>query len=326
MTAIDPNEDTLHVEKPTGFEQVPAALYDNTDITDGAVRLYIILSSYGGREDKAMPRKKTIAARLGKGVSAVDDRITNLRQHGWLLVTPRWRSGNGVGGQGPNHYQLLWKPITSHDDPRLKRHKAAVARFHEQKKAAQERNLKEAEAAKSATPTRNSGRGRNVQTPPGKSGAPHPEFRVPPTRNSGPLYPDCSYPDPVLTDNGRGAVAPSPGSVDLFGQEEQPATPPIGNQATAAFVEAWQQTHHRPPLAKHRSAIGNAARHLAKGGATTEEILTAARRCAEGGFLDLDRQWRQDQTNRRSRPSTTDQRVAAGLALIQKFALEEGHQ
>lgn len=314
MSPIDA-DDTLHVEKPVGFEQVPAALYDNTDISDGAVRLYIILSSYGGREDKAIPNKRTLANRLGKGISAVDDRLKQLRQYGWLLVTPRWK-GNDKGGQGSNHYQLLWTPLRDVNDVRLRRHKAAVARFEKQMAAAKEANRLEREAAKreaakrEADPTRKTGGGEPAQTPPGKPGAPHPENRVGPTRKTGPLYPDLLEPQPVLTDNGRGAVAPTPGKViDLFGQEETPPEPPIGNQATAAFVEGWTSTRQRPPLQKHRDTIGLAAKRMLRDGATRQEVLTAARRCGEGGFLDMDRQWRSDQGSQRAgngRSSTAD--------------------
>ncbi|MEQ7008446.1 hypothetical protein ABN028_19930 [Actinopolymorpha sp. B17G11] len=131
-------QDEVFIEKPEGFEQIPQSLYLDTTVSDGELRMYIVISHFGGRQDRAMPGRKTLAKAIGKGPGTVDARLNGLVKAGWLLITPRWRDGGK--GQTSNSYQLLWHPIREADDPRLLKHKLAVTKFEQQMAAARKRN------------------------------------------------------------------------------------------------------------------------------------------------------------------------------------------
>ena len=127
--------DTIFVERPEGFEQVPQSLWFGGEaeggVSPGAVIAYMALSKRGGREDRAVPKRATLCKDMGlKSVRAVDGRLDELIEAGWLLITPRFRK-DGDQGQTSNHYRLLWTPITDPQDPRLVEHKTQVQTFME---------------------------------------------------------------------------------------------------------------------------------------------------------------------------------------------------
>lgn len=125
--------DSLYVERPTGFEMVPDALWYGTGLSPKAVVAYLALSKAGAREGKGFPGRNWLAAAMGGpegplSLPTVDARLDELVTAGWLLITPRF----GRGGQVTSHYRLLWRPLESADDPRYQRWLAEVEGFNEQ--------------------------------------------------------------------------------------------------------------------------------------------------------------------------------------------------
>lgn len=121
-------EDTISVEQPAGYDQSPTAVWYGGATSPGGVVAYLALRRIanltGGRN---MPGRQYLANDMGISVRAVDSRLDDLVEAGWLLITPRVRPDGR--GQTSNHYQLLWNPIDSADDPRLVEHRRRVAEF-----------------------------------------------------------------------------------------------------------------------------------------------------------------------------------------------------
>lgn len=110
----EPVEDTgsrITVEEPQGFTQVPVTLLLNPEISDGAYRVYALLKHHAWSTSNAFPGRKRLARELGlRSVRSVDTRLQELREHGYLTVTPRFRSS---GGQTSNDYHLRFYPVPS---------------------------------------------------------------------------------------------------------------------------------------------------------------------------------------------------------------------
>lgn len=87
------------------FAQVPVALLTDPNLSDGAVRLWAILS--GAYADystgEAYPARSTLAGLLGVSVRSVTRYITQLEQAGWLTVEHR---KTAAGDWAPNLYRL----------------------------------------------------------------------------------------------------------------------------------------------------------------------------------------------------------------------------
>lgn len=102
------------------------------------------------------------------------------------------------------------------------------------------------------------------------------------------------------------------------------APEPTGPQAVvAAYVDAVRELDSLiDPRAKGRIAKDAAA--LLRSGAPLPVLIQAARRLATNGYADLGAEARRLFAEQRPRPSTTDQRVAQGLALVAHFEQQEG--
>lgn len=132
MTEDIESGDTLSVEQPGGYDQLPTAVWiggtKNGAASPGDVVAYLALRRFGTmRQGRAIPRREELADDMGITVRALDDRLNGLIESGWLLITPRIRDDGQ--GQTSNHYQLLWEPINGEGDPRLIEHRRRVAEF-----------------------------------------------------------------------------------------------------------------------------------------------------------------------------------------------------
>jgi DNA-binding transcriptional MocR family regulator len=87
------------------FAQVPVALLTDPNLSDGAVRLWAILSGryadYSTGE--AYPSRTTLAGLLGVSVRSVSRYVNQLEQAGWLTVEHR---KTAAGDWAPNLYRL----------------------------------------------------------------------------------------------------------------------------------------------------------------------------------------------------------------------------
>ena len=85
------------------FAIVPEWVLD-AEISDRAVRLYGVLARYADRTGKAIPSRKTIAARLRCSLDSLDRAVAELIKVGALAVTKRTRDGNK--SHTSNEYEL----------------------------------------------------------------------------------------------------------------------------------------------------------------------------------------------------------------------------
>lgn len=100
--------ETLSVEHPEGFVQVPDSLLLNPQASDGCIRLYSVLKHHARKSSKSYPGRPRLARLMGvKSVRTVDARINELIELGFLIKTARYRA---EGGQSTNHYHLLFYP------------------------------------------------------------------------------------------------------------------------------------------------------------------------------------------------------------------------
>ncbi|HET9653827.1 MAG TPA: hypothetical protein VFP72_00600, partial [Kineosporiaceae bacterium] len=138
----DATEDTLEVEEPGNWDKIPTAVWHGkTGCSPGGVVAYLALRRRATmRRRRPDCRRSTLAEDMDITVRAVDGRLDELIERGWLLITPRFRR-TGDGGQMSNRYQLLWDPITSVDDQRLQEHLARVADFNDWMEEQQKKNV-----------------------------------------------------------------------------------------------------------------------------------------------------------------------------------------
>lgn len=276
-------EDDLVVEH-SGFEQVPALLYRDVEVSDGAVRMYCILSDRGATGSNSVPKRAKLAKLIGKSLRTVDGRIDELEARGWLLVTPRFRDDEP--GMTTNLYRLLKTPIRSEDDPRLLRHKRAVAVFEEEMEARIETNRR-----------RKLGQDPTNSADPSQDSAPP----LPPAETPGPLAENCEGPlaesceggaqnpagdpsqktapqEPDLCFDQTFGVYPTPAAVAAT-SEDAPASgalfdPPPDEPTPPAPAATFEDFYGRYPNRKAPGDAAKAWRQVTKAGATPAEIMT----------------------------------------------------
>jgi hypothetical protein len=102
-----------------------------------------------------------------------------------------------------------------------------------------------------------------------------------------------------------------------------------GRDATAAWHDAFTQHHDANPTKRQVSQAARESKALLDAGNPPDRVVYAARTAGARGFATVEREYR-DLASRhthpapptRNRPSTADDRVAAGLALAEKYAQE----
>lgn len=162
--------------------------------------------------------------------------------------------------------------------------------------------------------------------------------------------PPTDGPVVLRTDGGtRGGTTPAaaasePADVALFDAPTPPAKPSRqlavaerkevaafnAGHAVAAWVEGYTATHDAKPTVRQTGQVGRESRQLIEAGNPPERVVAAAKVAGERGLPTVERQYR-DMASRRpgaavgqQRPSTTDARVAAGMALVAKYDQEAG--
>lgn len=103
--------------------------------------------------------------------------------------------------------------------------------------------------------------------------------------------------------------------------------------ATAAWVDGYGETHDAKPTARQIGQAARESRQLLEAGNPPERVLYAARMAGGRGLATVEREYnalakRRDVAQPAphaapARPSTTDARVAAGIALAAKYAQQE---
>lgn len=103
--------------------------------------------------------------------------------------------------------------------------------------------------------------------------------------------------------------------------------------AVEAWCDAYAGTHDARPTREQTGQVGKEAASLLKAGNPPERVTYAARAAGARGFATVRREYgllakRRDVTQPTAhasapRPSTTDARVAAGIALAEKYARQE---
>lgn len=252
-------QDTVFVERPGGFEQVPDGLWlvmQNDDdtapkphvVSSGAVVMYLALSKHGAKETRGVPGRPRLSRSMGVSTKTVDNRINELIEKGWLLITPRFRP-TADQRQTSNHYRLLWTPIQSNDDPRLVKHRRDMETFEELMAARQATNARKREG----TPGHNAAkRPRSVRA----------AAWVDPREESVAGVPPAETPDPPREGFfAPPAKNPSPQDSYLLGLTQVPTEPSSGNslrslpagsdvEPDATLIELPVGTKARKPRAR----------------------------------------------------------------------------
>lgn len=100
--------------------------------------------------------------------------------------------------------------------------------------------------------------------------------------------------------------------------------------AVGAWVDGYVATHDAKPTSRQIGQVGRESRQLLEAGNPPARVVAAAKAAGERGFPMVERQYR-DMSQRTgsaappvaARPSTTDIRVGAALALAAKYAEQE---
>lgn len=130
--------------------------------------------------------------------------------------------------------------------------------------------------------------------------------------------PTTHNPQPVPPS--AGAVAPGHQlAVIQGGAVEEAGT---AQDATAAWVEAFEERHDAKPTKQQRGQAARESRALIEAGNPVDRVVLAARLAGAQGFATVQREYRNlaaRQPTAAQRPSTTDQRVQGALALAQMY-------
>ena len=107
------------------------------------------------------------------------------------------------------------------------------------------------------------------------------------------------------------------------GQVDRPS--PTARDAVAAWHDAYVATHDGKPTKRIYGQVGREAKALIEAGNPPHRVVLAARSAGSRGFPTLETEYRMLSARHRApiRESTTDQRVAAALALAERYEREE---
>lgn len=97
---------TLRIERGP-FEMVPHWLLMHTEITSHAIRLYLVIRSFGDEGRTAWPGRTRLGALIGQSRSTVTRAVQELEEAGALCIRRR--------SEQSNEYHIHWQPTTECD-------------------------------------------------------------------------------------------------------------------------------------------------------------------------------------------------------------------
>jgi hypothetical protein len=101
-----------HESRPT-FTQLPDWLLAHPEVSDAALRTWLVLASYADRQGEAFPGVRTIATKRGKGRSVIFQHLAQLEAAGALRRRERYRDN---GGRTSTLYVIAWAyPLLGED-------------------------------------------------------------------------------------------------------------------------------------------------------------------------------------------------------------------
>jgi hypothetical protein len=270
------------------FTVTPEHLIRDRRISDRAVRLWMLLDRYAGDNGAAFPKRETLAEDLTCSMSTVDRAVTELVDAQWLAKERR--SAGDV-----NVYTLMIAPTSN--EPATKRKKRQV-----KPKGVVTHDERVGVVTHDETPS------------------------SPVTRG---VVTHDAYKEASLNET-QGRIFPAADAPGESHAEVVPlfdARPPVAEVAKPEQVDAgdivakWMERHPRTP-SQQKGQIAQQSKRLLADGFSPGEIWRAieawsGNRCRGQIYTYLDEV-------QRGRASTTDQRVAVGLSLVQQFAREEG--
>ena len=113
--SVDTEEVAWHESRPT-FTQLPDWLLAHPDVSDGALRTWLVLASFADREGQAFPGVASVAAKRSKSRRQMFEHLDQLEQAGALRRHARYRSGGGR--RTSTLYVLAWAyPLVSTAEP-----------------------------------------------------------------------------------------------------------------------------------------------------------------------------------------------------------------
>lgn len=118
---------------------------------------------------------------------------------------------------------------------------------------------------------------------------------------------------------GPPAAAPLDGVIDLVSDDLAPTAATI----VRAYVDACREVDQVVDK-RAKGRIAKESAELLRDGAPFALLIEAARRLAVNGYADIGAEARRIRGERAPRPSTTDQRVQQGMALVEHFREQEG--
>lgn len=145
--------------------------------------------------------------------------------------------------------------------------------------------------------------------------------------------PATRNPQPTTLPPTAGASAPGVQLAVIQGGAVEVAKTATAQDATAAWCDAFAAHHDAKPTKQQRGQASRESQALIEAGNSPARVVQAARSAGARGFATVQREYRElaqraDVTQPTAhasapRPSTTDARVAAGIALAEKYARQE---
>jgi len=98
----------------SSFTQLPSWILNHAEVSDGALRTWLVLASYADRDGEAFPGVRSLAERRSKGRRQIFEHLDQLERSGALLRRHRFRDD---GGQSSTLYVLAWSFPLNGDPP-----------------------------------------------------------------------------------------------------------------------------------------------------------------------------------------------------------------
>jgi len=271
---------------------------------------------HNGKTGQCDPSIAEVAELIGLGATTIRRAIRQLEAGGLLTV-----SGTLGGRQQHARYIFPEPKVTADTRPeRPSMHRAKVGRSGAETRPERptfdtetrpERSLNSAAAADVVLRTRTSTR------EPGSTTAAHAS-----AEEQAELF-EVDQPPPVKA------------SRQLVAAERKAVAEVNAGTATAAWCDGYAETHDAKPTVRHTGQVSRESRLLLEAGNPPDRVLVAARSAGRRGMATVEREYsalakrcdvQQPAAHAPApRPSTTDARVAEGLALAAKYdRLETG--
>lgn len=276
----------------------------------------LALADYADAEDRCWPKVEAVVEKTGLGRTAVKMALRRLEGVGAVGVVER-----GVGRHRSSIYELRVGVVLGDRPPTRK---TVVRRPFPGVANGRETTVNTAENGRETTPSEGQN-GRETTVSPAEKGrlatrkgsSRDPLVETPKGVSTEPVR------EPTTSTTTADADASAAGELVLVEAAFAPVVEKPNAQATTkAWIDTYRVECAAEPTRQQISQVGRESRALLDAGNDPARVQAAVRSAAARGYATVTREFTSLAARQRGRPSTTDQRVSAALALAESYPEE----